>query len=182
VTIPHERGSAGRIEAALVRSLRRFRRLFRPMNHGSMLQRRLQSPAQSEEGGALVEFALTVPILMSFFFGLIEVSMALYMHQVVSECAREGTRYAMVRGSTCVNGAGSSCTTTAAAVNSFVSGLSWPNIGGAPMVVSTTFPDGNESPGSRVQVYVSYAFPYRVPFIPPTTLNMSSTSVTYIVQ
>jgi Flp pilus assembly protein TadG len=173
---------AGRIESAIVRSLRCVRGLLRPGAHASAKRSRRQNPARSEEGGALVEFALTVPILLTFFFGLIEVSMALYMHQVLSECAREGTRYAMVRGSTCVNGSGTSCTTTAASVNSYVSGLTWPNIGGAPIIVSTTFPDGNESPGSRVQVYVTYAFPYRVPFIPPTTLNMSSTSVTYIVQ
>jgi Flp pilus assembly protein TadG len=173
---------AGKIEAAIVRSLRGVRRLLRPRTRYSALRRRGQNPARSEEGAALVEFALTVPILFTFFFGLIEVSMALYMHQVLSECAREGTRYAMVRGSTCVNGSGSSCTTTAALVNSYVSGLTWPNIGGAPMVVSTTFPDGNQSPGSRVQVFVSYAFPFRVPFVPPTTLNMASTSVTYIVQ
>jgi Flp pilus assembly protein TadG len=142
----------------------------------------LQSELASEEGAALVEFALTVPILFTFFFGLIEVSMAMYMHQVLSESAREGSRYAMVHGSTCVNGSGSSCTLTAAQVNSYVSGLTWPNIGGAPLVVSTTFPDGNQSPGSRVQVYVTYAFPFRVPFVPPTTLSMSSTSVMYIVQ
>jgi Flp pilus assembly protein TadG len=173
---------AGRIEAAIVRSLRGIRRVLRPGSLDSAQRRRRANVGRGEEGGALVEFALTVPILLSFFFGLIEVCMALYMHQVLSECAREGTRYAMVRGSTCVNGAGTSCTTTAAAVNSYVSGLSWPNIGGAPMTVSTTFPDGNLSPGSRVQVYVTYPFPYRVPFVPPTTLNMSSTSVTYIVQ
>jgi Flp pilus assembly protein TadG len=177
-----EGASAGRIEAAIARSLRGFRRLFRTRAQNSTPARRRRDAARSEEGGALIEFALTVPVLLSFFFGLIEVSMALYMHQVLSECAREGTRYAMVHGSTCVNGAGNSCTMGASSINSFVSGLSWPNIGGAPMTVNTTFPDGNQSPGSRVQVYVSYPFPYRVPFIPPTTLNMSATSVTYIVQ
>jgi Flp pilus assembly protein TadG len=171
-------GRPGRIEATIAQSLRGIRRLMRPAARGSAARR----GAGGEEGSALVEFALTVPILLTFFFGLIEVSVALYMHQVLSECAREGTRYAMVHGSTCLNSAGSSCTVTAAQVNSFVSGLTWPNLGGAPMVVSTTFPDGNQSPGSRVQVYVTYAFPYRVPFVPPTTLNMSSTSVTYIVQ
>jgi len=179
--LPRQGEPSGKVEAAIVHSLRFVRRLLRPRAYASALRRR-QNSALSEEGGALVEFALTVPILFTFFFGLIEVSMALYMHQVVSECAREGTRYAMVHGATCVNGAGSSCTMSAASVNNYVSGLTWPNIGGAPIVVSTTFPDGNQSPGSRVQVYVTYAFPYRVPFIPPTTLNMSSTSVTYIVQ
>jgi Flp pilus assembly protein TadG len=180
--MPHERGSAGRIEAAIVRSLRGVRRLLLPQARYSSPRRRGQNPARSEEGAALVEFALTVPILFTFFFGLIEVSMALYMHQVLSECAREGSRYAMVHGATCVDGSGNSCTKTAAQVNDYVAGLTWPNIGGAPMVVSTTFPDGNQSQGSRVQVYVTYAFPYRVPFIPPTTLNMASKSVTYIVQ
>jgi Flp pilus assembly protein TadG len=182
VTVARRDGRAGRIDATIARSLRGIRRLLRPGARGSAARRRAENPARSEEGSALVEFALTVPILMTFFFGLIEVSMALYMHQVLSECAREGTRYAMVHGSTCEDSSGNSCTVTAAQVNSFVSGLTWPNVGGAPMVVSTTFPDGNQSPGSRVQVYVTYAFPYRVPFVPPTTLNMSSTSVTYIVQ
>jgi hypothetical protein len=50
------------------------------------------------------------------------------------------------------------------------------------MTVNTTYPDSNESPGSRVQVAVTYAFPFRVPFIPASTLTMTSTSVMYIVQ
>jgi len=135
-----------------------------------------------QEGSALVEFALTVPILFSFFFGLIEVSLASYCHQVISESAREGTRYAMVHGSSCQTGSGTSCTVTASAVNSFVAAEGWPNLGGGTMSANTTFPDGNQAAGSRVQVTVTYLFPFRVPFIPPSTLTMSSTSVTYIVQ
>jgi Flp pilus assembly protein TadG len=138
--------------------------------------------AGNEEGSALVEFALTLPVLITCFFGLIEVSLAFYTHQLLSESAREGTRYAMVHGSTCTTGSGGACTVSAATVNSYVSGLSWPNIGGNPMTVNTTYPDGNESPGSRVQVTTTYNFPFRVPFIPPSTLTMSSTSVMYIIQ
>jgi hypothetical protein len=55
-------------------------------------------------------------------------------------------------------------------------------MGGGPMTVNTTYPDGNENPGSRVQVTVSYAFPFRIPSIPASTLTMTSTSVMYIVQ
>lgn len=135
-----------------------------------------------QEGSALVEFALTVPILFTFFFGLIQVCLACYTHQVISECAREGTRYAMVHGSTCETGSASSCTITAAAVNSYVASEAWPNLGGGTMSSSTTYPDGNQAPGSRVQVTVTYLFPFRVPFIPISTLTMSSTSVMYIVQ
>jgi Flp pilus assembly protein TadG len=136
----------------------------------------------NEEGSALVEIALTLPVLITFFFGLIQVSMAFYTHQVLSESAREGTRYAMVHGSTCTTGSGSACTVSAATVNSYVSGLGWPNIGSSTMNVSTTYPDGNEAPGSRVQVTTTYWYPFRVPFIPTSTLTMSSTSVMYIVQ
>jgi Flp pilus assembly protein TadG len=138
--------------------------------------------AAEEEGSALVEFALTVPVLIAFFFGLIQVCMASYMHAVVSESAREGTRFAMVHGSTCTTGSGASCTVTAAMVNSYVSSNGWPNIGGGTMTINTTYPDGNEAPGSRVQVSVTYAFPFSVPMVPKSTLTMSSTSVMYIAQ
>jgi Flp pilus assembly protein TadG len=139
--------------------------------------------AADEEGSSLVEFALTMPILVTFFFGLIQVCLASYTHQVISETAREGTRYAMVRGSTCVTGNGStSCTATTATVNSYAATNVWPNIGGGTLGINTTYPDGNENPGSRVQVNVSYLFPFKIPFIPPSTLTMSSTSVVYIVQ
>lgn len=155
-------------------------RLFRGLRLG--LRGGSRNPGRGEEGSALVEFALTLPVLITLFFGLIDVSLAFYTHQLLSESAREGTRYAMVHGSTCTNGAGNSCTVSAANVNSYVSGLAWPNFGGGTMTVNTTFPDGNESQGSRVQVTTTYAFPFRVPFIPVSTLTMSSTSVMYIVQ
>jgi Flp pilus assembly protein TadG len=139
--------------------------------------------AAVDEGSALVEFAMTVPILFTFFFGLIQVCLASYTHQVISETAREGTRYAMVHGSTCVAGNGStSCTATAAGVSSYLAANGWPNIGGGTLSTLTTYPDGNENPGSRVQVNVTYLFPFKIPFVTSSTLTMSSTSVTYIVQ
>ncbi len=135
-----------------------------------------------EEGSSLVEFTLSVPVLLTFFFGLIQVCIATYTRTAISECAREGTRYAMVHGSSCETSTNASCTLTAPAINSYVSGASWPNIGGGTMTANTTYPDGNESPGSRVQVTVTYAFPFRVPYVPVSTLTLSSTSVMYIVQ
>jgi len=139
-------------------------------------------PQPGEEGGSLVEFALSVPVLLTFFFGLIQVCIATYTRGALSECAREGTRYAMVHGSTCETPSNASCTLTASQMNTYVSSSTWPNVGGGAMTVNTTYPDGNENPGSRVQVTVAYAFPFRVPMIPASTLTMSSTSVMYIVQ
>jgi Flp pilus assembly protein TadG len=135
-----------------------------------------------EEGSSLVEFAVSIPVLLTFFFGLIQVCIATYTRGEISESAREGTRYAMVHGSSCLTASSASCTLNAQAINTYVSSGLWPNIGGGTMTVNTTYPDGNESPGSHVQVQVTYAFPFRVPFIPASTLTMSSTSVMYIVQ
>ena len=136
----------------------------------------------SDEGSSLVEFAVSIPVLLTFFFGLIQVCMASYTRAAISECAREGTRYAMVHGSSCETSSNASCTLTASAINTYVSSNSWPNLGGGSLTVSTTYPDGNESPGSRVQVAVTYAFPFRIPMIPASTLTMTSTSVMYIAQ
>lgn len=135
-----------------------------------------------ESGQAMIEVALALPIIAAFSFAVIQISLAFYSYCVISESAREGTRYAIVRGSTCTNGSGASCTATAASINSQVSGLSWPNLGNGTLTPNTTFPDGNQSPGSRVQVAVSYVFPYNLPFLPKGSIHMSSTSVMYIVQ
>jgi len=164
---------AARSGEGWLRLLRLVPRGLRSRGHGLV---------EDEEGAALIEFAMTVPILMACFFGLVQVCLACYIHQVLTESAREGTRYAMVRGSTCVNGSGSVCTATVASVNSYVSSLAWPNVAGGTMSVVTSYPDGNEQPGSRVQVSVSYAFPFRVPFVPSETINLTSQSVMYIVQ
>jgi hypothetical protein len=111
-----------------------------------------------------------------------ELCLAFYSYDLISECAREGTRYAMVRGATCPTAASPTCEATAAQVNTYVSSISLPNLGGGTMTVDTTYPDGNESVGSRVQVKVTYAFPIQMPFVPKKALSMTSTSVMYIVQ
>jgi Flp pilus assembly protein TadG len=138
--------------------------------------------AQSEAGQSLVEFAATFSVLIGFIFGFIELCLAFYSFGMISESAREGSRYAMVRGSTCVNGAKASCVATAAQVNTFVSSLGFPNIGGGNVNVSTTFPDGNQNPGSRVQVQVTYQFPITMPYVTSGPISIASTSEMNIVQ
>ena len=113
---------------------------------------------------------------------MIELCLAFYSYCMISESAREGTRYAIVRGATCQTSSGASCTASAATLNGVVTNLGWPNLGNGTVSANTTYPDGNENPGSRVQVVVSYVFPYNIPFAPKGTIHMSSTSVMYIVQ
>jgi Flp pilus assembly protein TadG len=138
--------------------------------------------SEGERGQAIVEAALIMPIIIAFLFTMIEVCLAFYSYCVISESAREGTRWAIVRGSTCTTGSGGSCTASAASVNSFVSSIGWPNLGNGSLTPSASFPDGNENPGSRVQVVVNYTFPYSIPFAPKGSIQMSATSVMYIVQ
>lgn len=149
-----------------------------------MTVRRLGQKLRSrdESGQAIIEIALALPIIAAFTFMMIELCLIFYTYCMISESAREGTRYAIVRGAACQTGSGASCTASASAINAMVTGTGWPNLGGGTISANTTYPDGNETVGSRVQVVVSYAFPYNIPFAPKGTLQMSSTSVMYIVQ
>jgi Flp pilus assembly protein TadG len=58
-----------------------------------------------ESGATMVELALSASILLAMFLGVTQVSIALYANDFLSQAAREGSRWAIVRG-------GSSCTNT----------------------------------------------------------------------
>lgn len=135
-----------------------------------------------EDGQSLVEFSLTFVVLMALIFVLLQSCLAFYTFEMISEAAREGTRYAAVHGATCVTAGGSSCTATAASVNSYVSGLGWPNIGGGSVTPSTTYPNGNENVGSQVQVQITYKFPLSLLYVHPTSITLTSTSNMVILQ
>src|SRR4051812_29312205 len=57
-----------------------------------------------EAGGAILEMAISSSILFAMFFGVFELTLASYTYHYVSAAAREGARFAIVRGSTsCAN-------------------------------------------------------------------------------
>jgi Flp pilus assembly protein TadG len=147
-----------------------------------------RSLSWGERGQALVEFALTLPILLTFIFGLMQICMAFYTHEYISELAREGTRYAIVHGSTCATSpGGASCTASttasdATSVASYVQGSGWPNLGGGALTPTVNYLNGDEAPGHQVQVSITYKFPYNIPFIPPSVLSMASSSTMTIIQ
>lgn len=51
---------------------------------------------RSEEGQAVVEFALVVPVLMLLVVGVFEFGRAWNAHQAVTDAAREGARIAVI--------------------------------------------------------------------------------------
>jgi Flp pilus assembly protein TadG len=138
---------------------------------------------QGECGSSMVEFALTFSVLMSFVFTLMELCTAFYTYSMVSESAREATRYSAVHGSTCVTSASASCSATSTAVSTYAKGLGFPNIGGGTLNVTTTFlPNGTNVPGNRVHVDIKYVFPIRLPFVRGNSLSFDTSSEMYILQ
>jgi Flp pilus assembly protein TadG len=158
--------------------------------------------AASERGDGMIEFAVVAVVLFTCIFGIIDCSRALYAYHFTSYAAREATRYAMVRGSTwtstsCASTSTFSCNATSANVKAYVQSIIPPGMDSTtPLSVTTTWPgtelsgsattcntaNGNNSPGCLVMIKVTYAFNYLLPFLPTSTLNLSSTSEVVVMQ
>lgn len=143
-----------------------------------------------EDGATLVEVALSSLLLLAFIFGVMEICLALYSYHFISEAAREGTRFAIVRGSTCT-GLSGGCPASGTDIQNYVTGLGYPGIDPSKMRVNATwsqYTNGNSCPalgpcnsiGNLVTVQVTYQFPVAVPFVSLTTIPMSSTSAMVI--
>ena len=139
----------------------------------------------------MVEMAISMVILLTIVFGIIKMCMALYTYHYISEAAREGTRFAIVRGSACAS-PGYECGATSSQIQTFVQGLGYPGIDPSAMTVNTAwsaYPTGGtcvsagcNGPGDLVTVTVKYNFPLVIPFVPSRTLSMSSSSAMVISQ
>jgi Flp pilus assembly protein TadG len=147
-----------------------------------------------ESGASLVETAISLTILFTFILGIMEGSLALYSYHFVSDAAREGTRYAIVRGSdwsaecdgTGTAGSGyssSGCIANAADVEKYVSSLNFPGIDITTSDVCVQFltslpssasssctaaSSSTEVPasGNIVQVTITYPFNFGLPGLP----------------
>jgi Flp pilus assembly protein TadG len=155
---------------------------------------------EEEDGSSIIEFTISVTVLLMLLFGILDLSRALYIDHFVSGAAREGARYAMVRGSTfnnasCSTPTTTSCTATQAAVTSYVQSLAPTGVSTANLTVQTTWPGTSPSgnncvsavtpsngPGCVVKVVVTDAFGFAVPYFPAAGLNLSSTATVAISQ
>jgi len=142
---------------------------------------RSRNLVERERGGSLIELAVTLPVLFGLIFCFIETCMLFYTYAMISNSARQGARYAMVRGASCPSSSNPTCEATPAQVKAYVSGLGWPNVGGGTVNPTVNY-DGNESAGSHVQVTVSYTFQINMPFVPAKSITMLSTAKTTILQ
>jgi Flp pilus assembly protein TadG len=146
-----------------------------------------------DEGSALVEMAVVSSLLFSMLFGIIELSLALYTYNYVSDAAREGSRYAIVRGSSC--SVLTNCNVTSAQIQTYVQNLGYPGMNAANTTVTTTWLSPSaapvtwtacgstcNAPGDAVQVKVTYSFKLSIPFVPSSTLSLHSTSMMVIAN
>lgn len=147
-----------------------------------------------EEGAMALEAALASTILLATLFGICQMSIALYVYQVTSAGAREGARYAMVRGSTsCTNTPTlTNCNATASQIQTFVRSRSFSAVNvtttwcaassSTPTTWSTCSSGTSHAPGNLVKVYVSYPWTFTIPFANTEALTIGSTSEMVISQ
>ena len=127
-----------------------------------------------QRGAFIVEAALIVLPFLLMIFGIIEFGVVIRAYNFVSYAAREGTRYASVRGAE--SGVPASATQVSDFVKRQAVGLVASN-----MTVATTWVPDNKR-GSSVRVQVSYSMPGVTGLILPRGVRMRSTSQTVIYQ
>jgi Flp pilus assembly protein TadG len=142
----------------------------------------------NEEGSAIVEMSLSCAVLFAALIGVFQLSLMLYCYHFLSYAAREGARYAIVRGSDSCMRTGistsniSDCNDTAGTgIVSHVQSLNFPGIDWTRCTttnpcVSITWPNGTNAPGNPVRVQISYPYTLLIPWVKPLQLTMSSTS------
>jgi Flp pilus assembly protein TadG len=141
---------------------------------------------RGQRGTSIAEFAICFTASMLLIMGIVDFGRAMYTYHLISDAARMGTRYAIVRGSSCT---ASGCPATATSVQTYVRGLA-PELASASITVNTTWAttsNCNSSPatsaGCQVTVQVTYPFKFAaVPLLPSLAMSISSTSKMIISQ
>lgn len=143
-----------------------------------------------ERGSTLLEFAMVAMITLVLMFGMIDLARALYSYHFVTTAAREGARFASVRGALCSSSVNPPpCPAFQGDVQAFVTAITPQGIDASQVQVQPNiFSNPNNLPvcgtvqnypGCGVQVTVRYAFSFIFPanlYNLSPTIQMSSTS------
>lgn len=135
----------------------------------------------------MVEFAISASALLLVMFGILEFGRVMYTYHTVSNAARLGARWAIVRGSNCLrlDHCGAASSDIQAWVQSQVPMIdsnvlsvnaTWSDSSDPSTDCSKTDPANNNVPGNLVCVTVSYPFNFAIPFVSQSALTLSSTS------
>ena len=129
----------------------------------------------------MVEFLLSLMLLMILVFFCFEMFMMVYSYNVIADAAKVGLRMAVVSGSNSASPAGpasgatSDCSTNVSGIQNIVRNYALATFHDvSAMTVNVCYLDGNNAPPSRVQVRVHYVYrPYfKLPLTP--TINAAA--------
>ena len=156
---------------------------------------------RNEEGASMFETALASTIFLAMLIGVFQMMLAVSTFNYVSDAVREGTRYAIVRGSTsCANTPNlSNCNATVDQIKAYIKGISYPGMKADSLSITIRWLSASSSgtypttwsactsgtcnaPGNMVSVVATYPFSFSVPFVPKATINLTSTSQMVISQ
>jgi Flp pilus assembly protein TadG len=138
---------------------------------------------RGERGGTLPETVIVMSVLLAVMFGIIDFGRALYTYSFVTNAARQGARWAIVRGSKCTLLDHCPAAKGSTDIQPYVQGLSEGAMTANNISASLSFPscpsgvvsaNGN-SPGCVAEVTVQYPFKFMLPFL-PAGIQLSSTS------
>jgi Flp pilus assembly protein TadG len=116
-------------------------------------------------GQSLAELSIVLVLFVVVTFGIVDAGRMIFAYNAVSLSAREGVRYAIVRGSASVQPA------TVDDIRTYVRSKTV----GVPVDVAVNWPDGAADPGKAVEVTVTSRFTPVTPFA-PGSINLASTS------
>jgi Flp pilus assembly protein TadG len=144
-----------------------------------------------ERGSSLPETAIVMAVLLGMMCGIIDFGRAIYTYGFVAQIARQGARWAIVRGSQCT--LLTDCpNVTSTQVQTYVQSLAYGFITPSSITATAAWPPAScppgssgEAPGCTVVVTVSYPFKFVLPWMPTGslgTLSMTSTSEMVVSQ
>jgi Flp pilus assembly protein TadG len=129
-----------------------------------MIRKGVLGHLKEDRGSGLVEYAIVFTIFMTMLLGIADFGRALYAYHYTSSAARDATRYAIVRGATCINDGSCTAQATQTDISNFVKNAPL-GIDPANLQVTATWLNGNHNPGSVVTVQVQYSFSFAVPIV-----------------
>jgi Flp pilus assembly protein TadG len=141
-----------------------------------------------ERGAGMAETAIVMGVVLALLFGIIDFGRTMYTYAFVAQLARQGARWAIVRGSQCT--LLDHCNASPGDVQTYIRSLSYGATDANRINVITTWsaascpPNSTASnaPGCVVSVNVQYPFRFIAPFLGIAQINMSSTSQMVISQ
>lgn len=135
---------------------------------------------QDDRGQSLVEFALILPALLLLMVGIVDFGRAFQNYVALGDMVRQSAREAAVHGAgaTVQWGPAANDASVTADVRQRAVGLVSQNV-----VVTSAWPEGDNSTGSQVTVAATYTFrPIALMFLGNVTVPLSATTTTRILH